>query len=89
MRTLLTIALALTITNVSFAKSVAKSDIVLRQCLQKAYSNTTVDNKTVNADAKACRDSVKAIKAQERLDTKRNKLNERIAKLQKELSQAN
>ena len=90
MRTLLTIALTLTIANVSLASTkVDKSDVTLRQCLAKVYSDTTRSNKEINADAKACRDSVKEMRKTERLAKKKAKLNERIAKLQKELANAN
>lgn len=89
MRTILTIV-TLTLSLSTFAKSeVSKSDITLRQCLAKVYSDTKRSNKEVNADAKSCRDSVKEMRKAERLAKKRAKLNERIAKLQKELSETN
>ena len=85
MKTLIIATLALASITVN-AKSIEKSELQLRSCLVQAYSITTLSTKEINAKAKACRDSVREMKKQERITKKSIKLKERIAKLQKELA---
>jgi peptidoglycan hydrolase CwlO-like protein len=72
------------VTSVSAAE-VSKSDLVLRECLSKAYSNSNATTKEVNANAKNCRESVREMKRVERVAKKTKTLQERIAKAQAEL----
>ena len=78
----------MTLGNVQAAK-IDKSDLVLRDCLSKVYSNTSKATKELNADAKVCREQVREMKKIERISKRKAKLMERIAKLQQELKKVN
>lgn len=71
--------------SVTASAKVLSSDKQLRECLVKAYSDSTSEQKIVNANAKSCRDAVKEIKRNERVAIKKGKLLEKIAKAQEDL----